>query len=101
MMNVIFCIVAYSGGMPILYWLGFVYCFVVYWTDRISLLKYSRKPPRYSEQVMIFITSQLVQDAVFIHLLLTAWVYGNQLVFPSGESIFKPLIMGAIGLNET
>lgn len=92
-MNVIFCVVMYSGGMPIMYTVGAIYCFVAYWLDKITLLRASARPPAYSDEVLV-ICMHIMPLAVFLHTCLSAWSFGNQMLFPSDwETFGSPLLV--------
>ena len=51
-LTVIFVICMYSGGMPLLYVVGFVYSIVAFWLDKWCLLKGSSKPPAYNQKIL-------------------------------------------------
>uniref|UniRef100_A0A7S2JXD2 Anoctamin transmembrane domain-containing protein n=1 Tax=Zooxanthella nutricula TaxID=1333877 RepID=A0A7S2JXD2_9DINO len=99
-LNVIFCILMYSGGMPILYPVGFVYCLVAYWLDKWCLLKGSRRPPAYTEDIHDF-SMHLLPWAVFLHVAVAGWVYGNQALFPSRWSSLRPIAEVVFGISES
>lgn len=95
-MNVIFCILMWSGAMPILYFCGFVYCFVAYWMDKMVLLKGSRRPPMYNERVVVGAIG-LFPVAALLHAMVALWVFGRQDLFPSDWSALAwlpELLMG-------
>jgi len=99
-LNVIFCVVMYSGGMPVLYFIGFLYCVVAYWMDKWCLLKGSRRPPAYKQDVLQM-SVHLLPMAAFLHTIVAAWTFGNQTLFPSRWSSLKPLAEGLFGITET
>lgn len=51
-LTVVFVICMYSGGMPLLYVVGFVYSIVAFWLDKWCLLKGSSKPPAYNQKII-------------------------------------------------
>jgi len=81
-MNVIFCVVMYAGGMPGLYLVGFIYCFVGYWTDKYVLLRGSSKPPSYNEDV-VGSALGMFPGAAFLHTVVSLFIFGKQNLFPS------------------
>jgi len=81
-MNVVFCVLMFSAGMPVLLWIGAAYCLVAYWADKILLLRFSRVPPMYTEQT-IDMSLTMFPWAALLHALLAMWMYGNQTIFPS------------------
>jgi hypothetical protein len=90
-MNVLFCAVMYASGMPILFWVGFAYCCVAYWADKTTLCWGAIKPPQY-DQVVIQMGLRLIPVACLLHLLLSAWNFGHQDVFPSDWSFMKEFL---------
>jgi len=96
-MNVIFCVVMYSGGMPIMYTVGWIYCLVAYWLDKVALLRGSAKPPTYSQDVLV-ICMNMMPFAAFLHVMLSAWSLGNQMLFPSDWETFGSTAL--VGLGE-
>jgi len=98
-LNVIFCVVMYSGGMPILYAIGFLYCVAAYWLDKWCLLRGSCRPPAYKEDI-IRMSVHMLPVAAFLHTLVAAWAFGNQVLFPSEWSVLKPLAESVFGITE-
>merc|ERR1740121_2913375 len=101
-MNIIFCVMVFSGAMPMFYLVGVLYCVLAYWTDRLYLLRYARRPPLYNEEIMSDSCRDLLPVAVVLHLLLSMWTYGNQSILPSGWSDF-PLTefwQGLLGVSD-
>jgi hypothetical protein len=86
-MTVFFCILMYSGGMPILNIVGFVYCIIAYWADKWCLLRGSQKPPMYDEDILKFIMHFMPVMAM-LHAVAAGFVFGNQLMFPSDWRTF-------------
>jgi len=98
-LTVIFVVVMYAGGMPALYFVGFVFCVVTYWVEKWTLLRGSRKPPKYSHQPIVR-GLWLTPVAVFFHVVITLWMFGNQQVFPSGWSNIISLWEAIIGMDR-
>lgn len=44
MVAVIYIVMFYGSGIPILYFIAAVYFFVTYWVEKIMILRYYRKP---------------------------------------------------------
>ncbi|OLP80347.1 hypothetical protein AK812_SmicGene39255 [Symbiodinium microadriaticum] len=74
---VVFCVLMYSSGFPVLYIFGAIYCACAFWADKYALLRGSRKPPGYTKSA---IESAVIMCpfAVLFHLLFTIWLFGNQ-----------------------
>eukprot|EP00928_Gymnodinium_smaydae_P096960 TRINITY_DN8671_c0_g1_i3.p1 TRINITY_DN8671_c0_g1~~TRINITY_DN8671_c0_g1_i3.p1 ORF type:complete len:1119 (-),score=283.36 TRINITY_DN8671_c0_g1_i3:111-3467(-) len=84
-MTVIFVIAMYSAGLPVLWAVGFVYCLVAFWLDKWELLRGSKKPPAYRQNV-IDICMHMLPLAAFLHTIVACWTMGNQSLFPSAWS---------------
>jgi len=84
-MNVIFCIMMYSGAMPALYIVGFFYCAISYWTDKWILLRRSCKPPSYNQDI-IQTAVKMWPVIALLHTVVTLWIFGNQNLLPSAWS---------------
>jgi len=82
---IMFCIVMYGPGTPILYFLGIVYCFLSYWIDKYCLLKGSCKPPAYSG-AMVSKAIRMAPYAAFLHTCIACFMFGYQTILPSGWS---------------
>ena len=72
----------YSSGVPCLNFLGFTYCVFAYWVDKYVLLRFSKLPPRYEADMVVF-SAKLIPFGVLLHAAFAVWMLGNQAVFPS------------------
>jgi hypothetical protein len=81
-MNVIFMIVMYSAGLPLLLWVGVAYCVVAFWLDKATLLRFARTPPQYDEMLVVTAV-KLLPVAAILHCALALYIFGNQILFPS------------------
>ena len=81
-LTVVFVICMYSGGMPLLYVVGFVYSIVAFWLDKWCLLKGSSKPPAYNQKILQ-VCLNFLPVAAFLHTVIAGWTYGNQALVPS------------------
>lgn len=81
-LTVVFVICMYSGGMPLLYVVGFVYSIVAFWLDKWCLLKGSSKPPAYNQSI-VHVVMNFLPVAAFLHTVISGWTYGNQSLVPS------------------
>mmetsp|Transcript_19247 Transcript_19247/g.38074 ORF Transcript_19247/g.38074 Transcript_19247/m.38074 type:complete len:669 (+) Transcript_19247:129-2135(+) len=100
----VFCLLMYSGGMPALYFCGFLIFFVQYWVDKYAFLRYYRTPPR--------VDSSLAKNTVWglylscvVHICFSVWMFctaqlegqtqsTNQLVY--GDEIFSNQLKRAL-----
>ncbi|CAE8598575.1 unnamed protein product [Polarella glacialis] len=98
-LNVMFVITMYSSGLPILYFVGFVYCIVAFWMDKWCLLHGSSKPPAFNQSI-IKTTLHLFPLAAFLHTIVACWTFGNQRLFPSPWSRLLPLAEMIFGMDE-
>merc|ERR1719424_1750810 len=81
-LNIIWCVLFYSPGMPLLYCVGMFYCMMSYIADRTLLLWFCRKPPAYDAALLRLCTASLF-PGLLIHSVFCCWMYGNQAVYPS------------------
>lgn len=97
--TVIFVIVMYSGGMPVLNAIGCLYCFAAYWLDKWCLLKGSQKPPSYDAS-LLRLAVNMFPLAGFLHAVITLWCFGNQNVFPASWSALQQFFGSLIDMSE-
>jgi len=98
-LNVICCVVMYSGGMPILNVFGAIYCLAAYWFDKWCLLKGSKRPTSYHGQIMAKSVG-LFEVAAFLHTLVTLWMFSNKSILPSPVGPFHDLVSGILGVTQ-
>jgi len=77
-----YCTLLYSSAMPILNLFAAAYCFLTYWTDKIVLLKGSKRPPTYDHKMVLHASTILV-FAGFLHIVFAIGVYSHGCTFPS------------------
>ena len=80
--NLIAVVIMYSSAMPVMLWIGLLYCGVSFWFDKFVLLRYSKIPPQYSPATMK-ICLRLMPIAVVLNCLFLIWTMSSQTVFPS------------------
>jgi hypothetical protein len=71
----------FSAGIPLLVWFLFACLTLAYWADKIDLLRFSRKPPLFSEELISSI-SQYTPFALILHLLFAIVFLSNADIFP-------------------
>lgn len=96
-LNIIACIIFYSGGMPALYAVGALYCALAYNLDKLTLLTGSKKPPAYNSDI-IAKSMRFVPLFAFLHVLFACFVLSNPDIFPSDWSILRGLAEGIFGV---
>ena len=80
---VLFFVMTFAPGIPILVYIGF-FIFVLYaWADKLLLLRYFRRPPKVEEGVGEVIMRCLPWAAI-IRLGVACWMFSNQDIFPPG-----------------
>ncbi|CAJ1377825.1 unnamed protein product [Effrenium voratum] len=84
-LTVVFVICMYSGGMPALYSVGFLYSIVAFWLDKWCLLHGSSKPPAYNEAILQ-VCMVFLPLAGFLHTVVAGWTFGNTALVPSNWS---------------
>jgi len=82
LLSCLFVILTYATGMPILFFLFFVMLIVMYWADKIVCLRYSGKPPLYSEDLIQSI-AKTIPAALIIHMVFGIYFFSNEEIFPS------------------
>ena len=84
-----FILMIYSSGMPLLYFIGFLQFFVMYWVDKILcksliviiadyciVLRFYKTPPRYGIELSD-ISRNIMQYAILLHMLFGFYMYSN------------------------
>eukprot|EP00927_Polykrikos_kofoidii_P043521 TRINITY_DN3758_c0_g1_i2.p1 TRINITY_DN3758_c0_g1~~TRINITY_DN3758_c0_g1_i2.p1 ORF type:complete len:1138 (-),score=156.37 TRINITY_DN3758_c0_g1_i2:68-3109(-) len=98
-LNVIFCILMYSSGMPALYFVGFIYCLVAFWLDKWCLLRGSKRPAAVNEKI-IQKTVHLFIVGVFFHTFFALWSFGDQAILPSDYGVLSNILMSILGMDR-
>jgi hypothetical protein len=101
-LTIIFCTMLFSGIMPGMYIIGSLYCFVAYWIDKWRLLRDCVRPPNYDHR-MVKLGIQVCRLAVVMHMVIAAWAFGVQDVFPSdwGPSWAREFVEGLTGVSAS
>lgn len=95
---IFFCCIMYAGGMPVLYYIGMIYCFCAYWVDKWTLLRESKRPPAYNVGAVSY-ALVLLPFAGLLHLFMTMWFFGNQNVFPSSWTRSRDDVAKFVGID--
>lgn len=77
----------YSSGMPLLYFIGMIQFFLIYWVDKFLckcyikliifiVMRFYRTPPRYGIE-MSEVTRKAMMYAIFVHLAFGFYMYSN------------------------
>jgi hypothetical protein len=77
----------YGSGLPLLYPCAVVSFVMIYWVDKITLLRVYQTPPRFNKKLMASSRGWLT-PMLIIHLILGFWMYSNSTIFDSQTSVF-------------
>mmetsp|Transcript_29381 Transcript_29381/g.44380 ORF Transcript_29381/g.44380 Transcript_29381/m.44380 type:complete len:131 (+) Transcript_29381:2788-3180(+) len=80
MISFIWLVFLYSPCMPIVFCLAAVDFFLIYWVDKILILRFYKRPKNYDETCLSFSLSQL-KNAFYFHLVLGLIAFSNSRVF--------------------
>ena len=79
LLNVVFVSMLYSAGMPVLYPIGAVTFTIMYFTDKVALLRLYNRPPKYKAS-LARLASGAIPVAVVLHLAFAVWMHGGTLL---------------------
>ncbi|GLC46207.1 hypothetical protein PLESTB_001535200 [Pleodorina starrii] len=71
---VIYVVMVYSAGVPLLYMLAAVHFATCYWSEKYELLRLCKRPLAYSRDLAVYFTSSLPFAALW-HLAFGTWFY--------------------------
>lgn len=77
-------ILLYSSGLPIMYFVGLVSLVVAYWIDKLNFVRLVRTPPQFDTALQIW-TLKAMEYGVIAHLLMGMWMYSSPRMFPLTE----------------
>ncbi|OMJ87132.1 hypothetical protein SteCoe_11206 [Stentor coeruleus] len=78
--NMIFTCFLYSGGIPLLNCVCFIYLIIIYYTDKFLMLRHFKRPPFYTQEIYIA-AFQILPWAVIFHCMVSLFMYGNNEIF--------------------
>ena len=79
LLNVVFVSMLYSAGMPVLYPIGAVTFTIMYFTDKVALLRLYNRPPKYKAS-LARLAYGAIPVAVVLHLAFAVWMHGGTLL---------------------
>lgn len=87
MLVVVYVVMMYGSGIPILYLVAAVFFFATYWVDKILILYHYRKPEMLDEKMSVR-TLGWFKYAILLHLVGGILMYSNNSILPvySGAS---------------
>lgn len=93
LLNILFVILTYASGLPILYFFGIIFFSTAYWCDKIAILRACKKPAQYDEKLAMYCTT-MMSVGLIIHLAMAVWFFasidGEPLIFPFVETLGLP-----------
>lgn len=81
MVAVIYIVMFYGSGIPILYFIAAVYFLVTYWVEKILLLRYYRKPKIQDESLALNMILWF-KYALILHLIGGLLMLSNTEILP-------------------
>jgi len=75
-LNILFCVLWFSSGMPLLIPVAWAAFYATYKLQKYLLLRHAPKPPVYDKSLPLLV-AELLPYALLGHLLLGIWMYGE------------------------
>lgn len=72
----------YSTGIPIFYFLGFIFLQINFWMFKLLLLRYYRKATLFNEDLALK-SIRYLKFGLFIHIVSSLFMLSNPTVFPN------------------
>lgn len=76
LLNILFVILTYASGLPILYFFGIIFFSTAYWCDKIAILRACKKPAQYDEKLAMYCTT-MMSVGLIIHLAMAVWFFAS------------------------
>ena len=83
----VFSLLLYSAGMPILYLFGFVAFALYFFFDKFLFTRYYKTPEKFDASLAIMAVNALPY-AIFLHLSFSLWMYSNPHIFNDSDDEF-------------
>ncbi len=94
-LSITYFVVTFSPGLPILMPLGAMFCFIIYWIDKMLLLRFYKKPPAYSSKINTK-AFDILPYCILLHSILALFVYTSPDVYAQETSSTSSYISGQI-----
>lgn len=75
------CVMTFSTGIPLLYFFGFVFFFLLFWVYKFLLLKYYARTHKFNEQLPLE-SIKFFKYGIFIHLLIGGFMVTYSQLLP-------------------
>jgi len=82
LLTTVYCTMIYSPGLPLLNLFAALYCGIMYWSDKLVLLRGSHRPPAYDAQMPLQASASMLYSIV-LHCIFALGMYGQSCTFPS------------------
>ena len=82
----IFVVFTFSTGLPLLNLFLFGSLLLSYWIHKYIVLRYSKKPPLYSSDIIKMVTN-MIPYALIVHMLFGIYFLSNEDIFPTTLNI--------------
>jgi len=92
-LTIVFFVVTFSPGLPILMPLGAAFCFVIYWIDKWLLLRFYKKPPAFTCKINTK-AFEILPYAILCHAIIALFVYTSPDIYPQEISEKVSMIAG-------
>lgn len=99
MMSTLLVCLSFSAGMPVLYVVAFVFFAVTYLINKVLLFQFYQKTNTLNRVVPNFSLS-LLNNAIFIHLVLGCFMYTNESIFETNNHPRKEVDFHFIDTDE-
>ena len=76
-----FLVLMYSSGLPIMYPIMFISLLVTYTMDKFMFLKICRRPPAYTTRFGEW-SIYMLENAVLLHVIVAVWTFTSPRLFP-------------------
>ena len=86
MMVVLYLVMLYGSGIPILYIIGAIFFFCTYWVDKWLIFYHHKKIGQFDEKMTLRIISLFKYGAV-LHFFGTCLMYSNARILPLPDSV--------------
>ena len=93
----IFVILMYSAGLPILYLFGALSFFIQFWVDKYMTLRFCSNPPRLDEK-FVNMTRNLLPYSLLFHLAIAILIYGSIELAPTSATDYQTYVTNRLKL---
>lgn len=93
--TIVYMVMIYSAGMPILYPLAALTFFLTYWLDKYLLLRFYRKPPVFDSYLTLKMIG-MFKGAFVCHVIVSFFMFTNINIFSSYEKCYARTTVHAL-----